>query len=329
MNALTFFGLVPERLRLPPSLDGGDNYLPEHPSARELLGDDPFAAFMPIYIAQVQTLLSRVLSEHDGGVALDGSQQVLASPDGVIQLDWGDVAVPQIELYFERFHRKAVAAVRTAATSILDADTANRVTLYSQAEPGLERSADLLSIAAAINATVDNRHTLSVYAKTPSRIRFEVRRHKRGRYSTRARSDTATGQPAHMTRLLHILLDVARHDASRLIRWNELFAFFEEPDVPSIGDLGHVMRVIFRAANGSPELFDLLTERLLVDGGLAVGIDPRITDAAIVHLERAGVIVRVRIRHRKTPSQATRYGLATVYRSLRERMLAGLRDREG
>jgi hypothetical protein len=335
MDCLTFFG-VPTAgpSAVPPSLDGGDNYLPEHPSARELLGDDPFVAFMPIFLGQLQALISRVLSEHDGGLELDGSEQVFLSADGSIRLDWGNASAPQIETYFERFHRNAVASVRGAATSILDADTASRVALYPayQVQPELERSADRLSLTAVVNITADSRHTLSVYAKTPTRIRFEVRRHRRGRYANpRIDEDWAerADRPLHLRRLLHILLDVERHDASRLIQWNDLFAFFQEPDVPAIGDLAYVMGAIFRAANGSSELFDLLTERLMVDGGLAVGVDGRITRSTVAQLERAGVIEKGRIRHRHTPSQIARFRLTGPYRSLRELMMTGLAKREG
>lgn len=331
MDCLMFFGAATAGpLAGPPSLDGGDNYLPEHPSARQLLGDDPFVAFMPIFVGQVQALLGRVLSEHGGGLELDGGEQVITSADGNIRLDWANASAPQIETYFERFHRHAVAAVRGAATSILDADTAIRVTLYPayQVQPELERSADRLSLTAAVNVTVDGRHTLSVYAKTPTRIRFEVRRHRRGRYSNHRGGDDRADCASHLQRLLHILLDVERHDASRLIQWNDLFGFFEEPDVPAIGDLAYVMGAIFRAANGSPEVFNLLTERLMIDGGLAVGVDGRVTRSAVAHLERAGVIEKGRIRHRHTPSQIARYRLVGPYRSLRERMLAGIATRE-
>ncbi len=306
LSALTFFGLAAGPSQAPPSLDGGDNYLPERPAARQLIGDDPFAAFMPIYIMQVQALLSRVLSENDGGTELDGGEQVVRSLDGLIRLDWNSAAVPQIETYFERFHRNAVVAVRGAATSLLDADTATRVTLYPayQTQPSLERSADALSLTAAVALTVDNRHILSVYAKTPSRIRFEVRRHSRGRYSSRVAGGDGLLQPEHTTRLLHILLNVERHDASRLILWSELFGFFQKQDVPTVGDLAHLMNTVFQAANGSAELFNLLTERLMIDGGLSVGVDERITRAAVTHLERAGVIERGRIRHRHTPPRS-------------------------
>lgn len=331
MDCLTFFGVATAGpSAAPPSLDGGDNYLPEHPSARELLGDDPFVAFMPIFLGQLQALISRVLSEHDAGLELDGSEQVILSADGSIRLDWGNASAPQIETYLERFHRNAVAAVRGAATSILDADTASRVTLYPayQVQPELERSADRLSLTAVVNMTVDSRHTLSVYAKTPTRIRFEVRRHRRGRYTNHQSGEDQADRASHLRRLLHILLDVERHDAYRLIQWSDLFGFFEEPDVPAIGDLAYVMGAIFQAANGSSELFNLLTERLLIDGGLAVGVDGRIARSAVAHLERAGVIEKGRIRHRHTPSQIARYRLVGPYRPLRERMLAGFATRE-
>lgn len=330
MDCLTFFGVdAVGALAVPPSLDDADNYLPENPSPRELLGDDPFNAFMPIFLGQLQFLLGRVLSEHSGGLEIDGGEQVISSADGSIRLDWATASAPQIETYFERFHRNAVAAVRGAATSILDADTATRVTLYPayQVQPELERSVDRLSLTAAINVTVDNRHTLSVYAKTPTRIRFEVRRHRRGRYTNHRGSVDRADRASYLQRLLHILLDVERHDAYRLIQWHDLFGFFEEPDIPVIGDLAYVMGAIFRAANGSSELFNLLTERLIIDGGFAVGVDGRITRSAIAHLERAGVIEKGRIRHRHTPSQIARYRLVGPYRSLRERMLVGVAAR--
>jgi hypothetical protein len=323
IGAFDFFAPPSPENILPRSLDGGDNYLPEHPAARATLGPDPFAIFMPIYLEKLRELIGCILSEQSGEIAIAGQDQTFVSRDGTTRLRWGEASVPQIETYFERFHRRAQAAVRTAGTALIDGDPEIHMRLFPERDalPGLERLADLFGISASINLGLDNRHDLVVYAKTGRRIRFEVRRLRRGRYSAVPISeDTARASPVDV-RLLHIMLDVERHDARRLVRWETLFRMFDEPDTPGIGDLTAMISAISDAAGSSHGAFRLLLDRLIIDGGVSSGADTHITDAAIRSLVRAGVLEEGRLRTRRPPSQLVRYQLAGDYRWLRQRLM--------
>lgn len=326
MNALDFFALPSAEQRLPPSLDGGDNYLPEHPVARDALGQDPFSVFMPIYLAHLRDLLGRIMAEHSRETVFEGSEQIFSSNDGSISLNWGEANVPQIETYFERFHIRAQAAVRTAGSAIIDGDTNVVLRLYdAQAVvPHVERSGDRLGVAASINLGLDSRHDLVVYAKTDRRIRFEVRRPRRGRYDNVPVSEGVAASAAIDLRLLHIMLDVERYDAQRLVRWRDLFKAFDEPDSPGLGDLVALITAI-SSASGSGEVFRLILNRIVVDGGISAGTDARVPNEVLARLERAGVLERARIRTRRPNSQLDRYRLTGMYRSLQQQLIAALR----
>lgn len=323
MEAFEFFGLPSPGERAPPSLDNRDNYLPDHISLREVLGPDPFAAFMPVYFAQLRDVIDRILSEHPTDMTWNGRIQIFGGRDGSVELDWGDVAVPQIETYFERFHRRAQAAVRRAGAAIIEGDTDSVLRLYPNPSvvPALERSGDQFTVSAAITLGLHGRHKLAVYAKTEDRIRFEVRRVGRGRNSAEGIPEACSSAASRSDApLLYVMLDVARHEAQRLVRWNELFAHFDEPDASGIGDLTSLVRAISAAAR-APEVFGWLLERLIVDGGVSMGANLS-ADAAIRALVRAGVLEPSKIRNRRQAGHLQRYRLAGDHWWLRQRLHA-------
>ncbi len=326
MEAFDFFASPNAEQSLPPSLDGGDNYLPEHPGARDALGPDPFSTFMPIYLAHLRELVARILAEHTVEMRVEGSEQVFSSDDGSMRLDWGEAKVPQIETYFERFHRHAQAAVRTAGSAVIDGDTNVVLRLHNARSvvPYVERSGDRFAVAASINLGLDNRHDLVVYAKTERRIRFEVRRSRRGRYDSVPETERVATRNAVDERLLRIMLDVERHDAERLVRWRDLFEAFDEPDTPGIGDLAALITAI-SSASGSGEVFRLILNRIVVDGGISAGTDARVPNEVLARLVRVGVLERARIRTRRPNSQLDRYRLTGMYRSLHQQLIAALR----
>ncbi len=332
IDALDFFAVPTAEQRSPPGLDGSDNYLPEQPAVRALLGADPFAAFMPIYLAQLRDLIGRILAEHPNEMYVEQQEQVFGNVQGSIRLDWGSASVPQIETYFERFHRRAQAAVRTAGAAIIDGDPDSAVRLYPARDvlSGLERSGDQFGVSASINLRLDSRHDLAVYAKTDTRVRFEVRRPRRGRYDNVPVSESVAAMASPLDgRLLHIMLDVERQDAQRLVRWQDLFAEFDQPDSPGIGDLTAMIEEIGRAAEGAPEVFRRLLNGLVVDGGISVGTDADAARPAIDRLVRAGVLERSRIRSRRPTAQLQRYRLAGDYRALHQRLTTALRAEPG
>lgn len=325
-DAFDFFAVLAPEERLPPSLDGGDNYLPERPAARAALGPDPFVTFMPIYLAQLRDLIGRVLSEHPREMHFEHHEQVFATQQGSIRLDWSNASVPQIESYFERFHRRARAAVRSAGAAIIDGDPDSVVQLYPvrDVRPGLERNGDQFAVSSSIHLGLDSRHDLAVYAKTDTRVRFEVRRPRRGVYRNVPISESVAAMGPLDTRLLHIMFDVERHDAQRLVRWEDLFRAFDEPDSPGIGDLTAMIEEIGRATEGAPEIFRRVLNGLVVDGGISVGTDTSPLRTAINRLVKTGLLERSRIRSRRPTAQLERYRLTPEYRALHQRLTAAL-----
>lgn len=323
-----FFEVLGEGYRLPPSLDGGDNYLPDYPSARSVLGADPFAAFMPIYLMQLRRLVGRVLCEYPGEISEDGSEQVFCSADGEVRLDWHAANIPQLETYFERFHSRARAAVRTAGSALIDGDIDNILRLHADTTslPAIGRAGDQFAVSASITMGIHQRHELAVYAKTEQRIRFEVRRLRRGRYTRLDASDEVVDTPMTMDgRLLHIMLSNGREEALRLVRWQDVFESFDEPDEPGIGDLSSLIANVAAASDGSALVSHLLLEKLLLDGGVSKGADTRIPEGAIARLVRSGVLQRSRVRSRHPASTPVRFQLTRDYRALRIRIVSALR----
>ncbi|PTS83272.1 hypothetical protein DBR17_08515 [Sphingomonas sp. HMWF008] len=322
LDAWTFFQKPPVELRLAGSLDGNENYLPEHPSARAALGNDPFLAFMPIYLSHLRDLVGMILAEGAHEISFEHGEQVFGSAaTGEVRLNWAAANVPQIETYFERFHSRAVSAVRAAAVAILDGDQLNDLTMY----PGphtLARAADRLTVGT--NLTVDRRFDLAVYAKTETRVRFEVRRLRRGRYSAVAPSDQFASTSRLDAHLLHIIFTVGRADAERRVQWINLFQVFDEPDEPSLGDLVELLSSISRAA-GSADGFHRLISALLVDGGVSAGGATDIPDGTIRQLVRVGVLENKPLRAgRRSTDHLPRYQLTADYRWLRQSLLSAL-----
>lgn len=315
LDALTFFRRPPSTNRLPLSLDGNDNYLPSRPSARHALPPDPFEQFMPIYLSKMRSMIGRAIAAVAGEVENDGTEQVFSPAHAEIRINWGAVEVPQIESYFERYHSRAVAAVRTAGVAVIDGDPRPLLRLYPH-EPDFERHADCYRVS----LTATDRHRLIIYAKTAERIRFEVKRHGRGRYD----GIGAGTAPDH--RLLGILFQVERPEANRLLDWLEIFRQFDEPDAPALGDLVELIASILRAANGDEREARTLVERLFVDGGLSPDLYPEIDAAAIRALSRAGVIAPTSLRSRHRAGQRRRYALTSDYAWLRQAILTALAE---
>jgi hypothetical protein len=316
LDELAFFRSPSSLDRLPRALDGGDNYVPSSPSLRSLLPPDPFLRFLPIYLGQLRALLARAISSAPGEEYDDGTEQVFGEPGNLIRLNWGSIEAPQIETYFERYHGRAVAAVRTAGASILDGDRRTLLRVYPN-DADMERRADCYRVALRVN----DRYRLVVYAKTEDRIRFEMRRHGRGRYS---------GLPAMRRpddRLLGILLSVERDEAERLVDWLEIFRQFDEPDAPAVGDLVELVGLVIRAADGDEVQARLLIDRLIADGGLSPGYVRHIGRRTINALVRFGVIFPIEFRRQRLSSgQQRRYVLTAQYAWLQQRVLAALSE---
>lgn len=305
LSTAEFFAFAENGI-IPNSLDptGRDNYIAHRAQMLNLVGGD-FSNFIPIFIQQCQVMLARLLSSSVGWFRFDGQTQHIENDDGEVLLEWGEASVPQIESYFERFHLDAISAVRTAGLSILARDSRNTLRRYSDAD--LERNGDCFLVSVPLTET----RKLVVYAKTANRIRFEVRRHGRARY---------TGMPPDLSQAGRICAIVAheREKAIGICRWQaEVGPQFDEPQRAYVGDLIELVSKIVRACDGIEPAIRTVLARLMSDGGISVGLEPTISHEIITKLEKAGVLKRVRLRRRET-NMTRRYGLSENFRDLRE-----------
>lgn len=293
------------------SLDGQTNWLPNPAQARHLIGRDIFAEFLPTYVDQVQRFVAIVVSDGDAECSADGADHVIRSAAGSIRLGWGEARVPQIETYFERFHRGACGAVRIAGAALLNEDHHGELRRYGE-NLDFEREGDCFRILLPIGET----RKLVIYAKLQNRIRFEVRRHGRGRYPQAVIA-------APPDRLLAIVQS-EREEGSSCCRWQDVGRLFDEPDRTSVGDLVELIAHIVGACGLPNATVREVAYRLIVDGGFSDIQAIQQPEDLIRRLVATGVIRRTRLRRRDLRAQPHRYSLAPDFRDLREGLLAAL-----
>jgi hypothetical protein len=290
------------------SLDGNDNWIRDPVRARLVLGDDISAAFLPIYLDQLQVAVMLVLSENLDGYAVDGADHVWRQAGDEIRLNWNKATVPQVETYFERYHPNAIEAIRIAGVSLLTRDHRSIMRGFG-GELDIEREADCFSISMPIGT-----RRLVIYAKRPDRIRFEIRRKRRGRYP---RFDPPV-LPAD--RLLNIL-SYERSEAARVGRWEEVGAQFGEPDQPTPGDLVQLIRRVMEACGITDPTAHRLLGRLLADGGISPALTNDLSPNVVHRLLQLGVIARTRVRTRDLTASDPRFALTEHYDLVREHLL--------
>jgi hypothetical protein len=306
MDVLDFF--APARpSNIVRSLDNETNWLPSPQDVRRRLGGSIGDIFLPIFFDKLKTLVARLL----GITSLDdGTDQVVIYGAGATaRLVWGQVMVPQIESYFERHHSGARTAVRTASMKILSADHTTNVTRYS-GNHQFEREQDCFKLLIPIMA---NRK-LVVYAKTRTRIRFEVRRDKSGRYGVLPPSVYPTD------RVLNIIAH-ERHEAARVCNWSDIGSLFDEADMPSFVQLTEFLATVAGICAPTNATVEKVIRLLLIDGSISEGAQSEIPAGTITALETAGIVARTRVRTRDLRNTNPRLALAAQHHDLRERLM--------
>lgn len=281
------------------SLDGSDNVLPPTRQVREQLGDDFWSTFLPLFVDRVRHLCVALLSEYPS-VETDEQIDRITLPDGMVMVDWSEVKVPQIECYFERYHRDAITAVRRGGWAVLATDHTSAIQTYAD-QISFSRDNDRFAIGMPLN----DIYRLAIYAKLRDRIRFEVRRVGKGNYS---------GLPAHPSGSR--LLDIIEHERARALNasnWQNLGELLAGPDRPQIQDLAHMIEQVGLAVNGDADVMTAILGALLIDGSVSENTAPR---DVIRRLSDGGIIERSRIRHRDINNRVTRYILTAPYREV-------------
>lgn len=282
------------------ALDGSDNVLPPTRQVRERLGDDFWTSYLAIFAAKVRHFCIHLLSEFPN-VQTEGAVDRISLPDGEVVVDWAEIRVPQIECYFERFHRDAIMAVRRGGWAVLAADHSSEMRMYADRATFSRDNARF-----AVGLPLDDAHKLAIYAKLPDRVRFEVRRMGKGNY-------TDLPPPISPTSRLTDILNHEREQVLGTIRWPSIGELFAGPDRPQLHDLEHLLEQLRWAAEGDADLLATLFKSLLIEGGLS---DDGVPARAIQHLVQQRVIARVRIRRRDINNRTRRYALTAPYRDV-------------
>lgn len=306
LDILDFFALA-HPSNIDESLDGKTNWLNSPREARSRLDGDINHIFLPIFVAKLKTLIARLL----GVTSRDeGCDQVMVYERGVTaRLAWGQVRVPQIESYFECHHSGAVSAVRRASMKILSADHTNTVTMY-HGNPQFERDEDCFKISLPIMEP----RKLVIYAKTKTRIRFEVRRDKKGRYGQLPPSLTP------MDRLLHIIA-LERREAERVCNWTDIGGLFDDADSSSFSQLTDFLATVASICAETNASVEKVIELLLIEGSISRSVQSQTPIETVSALETAGIVRRTRVRTRDLRHATTRLALAEQHHDLRERLL--------
>ena len=310
LDPVSFFMSAPGGVPLAFGEDA-DNWISDYAVMRTCLGDDPFAAFHPIYVRQLQQLVGwLVLPLDNRRINADGSALWSRVPGIACRMDWGGVRIQQIEAYFERRHSHAVGAVRLLATAALvDFDDALVWRYITGSSMWAERADDNLSVGFSLR----ENYRLAVYAKAPGRIRFEVRR--KGKGTTIPPSDGVLCPEKR-------LLDVFQHEQTNLLdaaQWGALGPLLDEHSAPQMSDLVTLCNAVHQASVAHNVNYSTLLTVLLEDGGLMPNGAHGWSDALIDELRRARILYRPVIRrrdHRRDRKPNKRLALRPEYRGV-------------
>lgn len=313
LSTYDFFRQVTDAV--PPATDGGLNWIANPQEARRHLGSDLGAAFLPVWISKLQNAVAEILAEAPGDLIVEGTEHHIRTTVGHIILPWQKVRMPQIEVYFERYHRAAIEAVQTGGFALLSNDHRVQLTRHTD-QLSLERNADRFSIKSKLSKT----RSLSVYAKRPDRIRFEVARHGRGKYAP-------TNPRRPEARLLDIINQEQRRAAS-ICRWPDIASHFVSSSTASLPDLRQFLAAVIQASDGGVVISNILTERLLFDAGFSAELVPEIPRRSVQQLVRSGVLKRVRIRARDENGRPSRYALSPRFAEMRKHLIRALDGKE-
>jgi hypothetical protein len=264
--------------------DGNDNVL----LGVDYLGSTVFDhraerwdALMDAYMGKVQELLAATLVPTNRRAVLDA-----------ITLK----SIAQAEVHWELEHRDAVSWVSGFRKALFAADNATRFTVYQSGN------------AECVKLKVNNEIGLKIYAKeAANRVRFEIEFTKKISRSFRSRR----------TMSLYDQLKALREPASKHVQrtWNEVMKFIAIED--NATDLCDFMARLNRCV---PEenrrvIVSLLANHRRLSETAPEGFAPSTVCEA---LERAGILIRTRIRKRAPQAQ---YALAPSWSRMFDRLL--------
>ncbi len=205
------------------------------------------------------------------------------------------------------------AATQPAFAHMAETDMAD-VRRYSRpTSDWVERRDDCLSIGFPLN----DRYRLGIYAKSPSRFRYEVRRLKKGDYSE-------LGRPAQPQDRLLAIIGMERRNLLAATNWTHIGAMFDETPAPQIADLTRLCGLIAQVCALHQVDVESVMARLFEDGGISRNGHDEVPEGLLEGLRAVGVLHRVVIGRRDHRRPVKRYALTPEYRHLIDAVMAGV-----
>jgi hypothetical protein len=298
-----FFGVTPEATHAG-TLDGNDNVFDDLRYVREQMSENHAAAFMATFERQVRRWFCEAVAPYQGGFREEGAglSTWLASDCLGIEVQWSNVVIRDLEVYFERRRSNAAALMNRINHAVLAGHNEVQWRHHDLGERG-GRSGGSTSIG--VRQTEDI--TLAYYAKLPDRIRGEVR-YRRGL------RDLAEGMGLDVGNPLHKVLMVVRNDAVSRLRWEEFCRLAGPMPIITAADLARLAAVVAKCAHRSNVDAEPVLRALLETGGINetphTGPFPRRLNK---RLEGCGVLWRNPLQPRSRPGHSRRYVLEGQY----------------
>ena len=300
------------------SLDRNDNYIRDWRMAREHLGPDPFASFLPCYLDKVREFCIATITPDEFVEPQVQGELVGLVHDG-IEVEWNtaNINLTEFEVYFERADSLAVGRMREAAFGALDrlriVESALFLGGYVSDFEGstLTVQRDIASLQ--ITAPLQNKNTLKIYPKTSARIRFEVCRRGPPRWDEGAEQSFGPMERA-LGRMEQERSRWLPHGPMAL-RWRNALNLFEVPPRPQIGDLLRLIDNITTIAVRYSISPSRIISPLLADGGIVANLAD-VPVNVLRALESRNILERVSIQRRAEGPQSARFALHEQYRAV-------------
>lgn len=294
-----FFGVSPGALS-PPTLDGNDNAFDNLTLVRESMGENHAAAFLATFERQVRRWVCETVAPFGVGFREEtsGVSTVMIFDQLEITVPWWQVAIRDLEVYFERWRPNAALLMNRINHAVLAGHSETDWTHHDLGERGgREGGSTSLGVRQAKDIT------LTYYAKTEDRIRGEIR-YRRGV------RDLGAGQARSASNPLHTFLTASRHDAVARLRWEQFCRLAEAAPAVSPADLARLATLVVDCARRSHVDAMPVMQSLMETGGITEtpngGPFPRRLSKK---LEDCGVLWRNPLLPRSRPGHPRRYVL--------------------
>lgn len=247
------------------------------------------ATYLAAYEAALQGLLLQHLCPVEQGFnyGFDHGDVVASNEDCTVRLDWQSLAVSQCEACWERYHPDALSVVHSLADRIMA--TARVAEVQSYLDPaGASVGRELGALAVRLPLIPSGKVQLVIYAKSPDRVRIEVRFFEMPQ-DVRERLADRDGR-------LSDWFDAVRSDAATRVPWTALQGLMTPSPPLSLDALVDLVEAVAEVASKAPSKRREIIHRLLADGGITATDRNGVAPARMLkRLADRGVVEHVRL----------------------------------